>query len=232
MAVTQHGPNLWKVTRFFVMNCYLVREEDGLTLIDSLLPGSADTILKAAAGVGLPITRITLTHAHMDHIGALDEVRVQLPSAEVAFSERTAEFLSGKVELKPGEPGPLKGSFQQRDTRPTQILKDGDKVGSLRVVAAPGHSPDHIAFYDERDGTLIAGDAYQTQGGIAVSGVVRWLFPLPAMATWHLPTALASARTLRALKPSRLAVGHGHVLENPQVAMDKAVAEAEKKVKG
>ena len=67
------------------------------------------------------------------------------------------------------------------------------------------------------------GDAYQTRGGIAVSGVVRPLFPFPAMATWHRPTALASGEALLALRPSRLATGHGVVLEDPQPAMGRAV---------
>jgi glyoxylase-like metal-dependent hydrolase (beta-lactamase superfamily II) len=58
------------------------------------------------------------------------------------------------------------------------------RLGSLRVIAAPGHTPDQIAFLDERDGTLIAGDAFQTAAGTAVAGVTRWLFPFPALATW------------------------------------------------
>ena len=63
-----------------------------------------------------------------------------------------------------------------------------------------------------------------------MAGVLRPLFPLPAMATWDLPTALASARALRALDPARLAVGHGRVLEAPAAEMDRAIAAAEKKV--
>jgi hypothetical protein len=58
---------------------------------------------------------------------------------------------------------------------------------------------------------------------------MRWLFPFPAMATWHKPTALESAKVLRALNPDRLAVGHGKVLENPQTAMDQAIEEAQRK---
>lgn len=232
MKITQHGDNLWKLTRFFVINYYLVREEDGLTLIDSGIGGGGDDILHAAGDIGLPITRVTLTHAHGDHIGSLDEVSDELSDVEIAFTQRTTDFLQGKLELKPDEPqAELRGGFENRDTQPTRILTPGDHVGSLRVVASPGHSPDHIAFFDERDGTLIAGDAYQTQGGIAVAGVRRWLFPLPAMATWHLPTALESARALRALEPRRLAVGHGKVLENPLPAMDEAIRTAEAKAR-
>lgn len=228
MKITQHGDNLWQLTRFFVFNCHLVREEDGLTLIDTGMGGSGDAILAAATAIGLPITRITLTHAHGDHAGSLDELAARLPAAEIAFSPRTAAFLAGERALQPQEPQtPLRGSFVLRHTPPTGTLHPGDYLGSLRVVAAPGHTPDHIAFLDERDGTLLAGDAFQTRAGIAVAGTLRWLFPFPALATWHRPTALQSAVTLRRLDPARLAVGHGPVLEHPSRAMDAAIRLAE-----
>ncbi len=231
MKITQHGDNLWKLTRFWVMNCYLVQEEDGLTLVDSTINGAGKGILQAAEAIGLPITRIALTHAHGDHAGSLDEVASLAPSAEVAFTPRTAEFLKGRVALQADEPQvKIRGSFYTRSTEATTLIEPGDRLGSLRVVAAPGHSPDQVAFYDERDGTLIAGDAFQTQGGIAVAGVVRWKFPVTALATWHLPTALETAMVLRALEPARLAVGHGRVLENPGEKMSRAIREAERKV--
>jgi glyoxylase-like metal-dependent hydrolase (beta-lactamase superfamily II) len=81
------------------------------------------------------------------------------------------------------------------------LLKPGDRVGSLEVIASPGHTPGHVAFFDVRDKALIAGDALQTRGGIAVSGDLRLLFPFVAMATWNKPVALTSAKTLRALTP-------------------------------
>jgi glyoxylase-like metal-dependent hydrolase (beta-lactamase superfamily II) len=231
MKLTQHGQNLWQVTRLAFFNAYLVREADGLTLIDTNMSGSQKSILTAAEKIGLPITRITLTHAHGDHVGSLDEVVTLLPDAEVAFGSRTAEFLRGNFALHPDEPqAKLRGGFMDRSTKATRLLEPGDMLGSLRMVAAPGHTPDHIAFYDERDGTLIAGDALQTAAGTAVSGITRWLFPFPAQATWHLPTALATAVSLRKLNPTRLAVGHGRVLENPGSEMEKAIQEAEAKV--
>lgn len=233
MKITQHGRNLWQLTRLFAFNCYLVREAGGLTLVDTGLEGSAGDILKAASSIGLPITRITLTHAHGDHVGSLDEVAQRLPGVEVRFTPRTAAFLQGNVTLLPGEPqAEIRGGFVPRSTQATRLLEPGDCVGSLRAVATPGHSPDHIAFIDERDGTLIAGDAFQTAGGIAVAGVSRLLFPLPAMATWHLPTALESARALRQLEPARLAVGHGRVLADPIPHIDRAIAAAEAKARG
>lgn len=232
MKVTQFGENLWQLTRLGAFNCYLVREEDGLTLVDTGMSGSAKGILATAVSLNQPITRITLTHAHADHAGSLDAVATQLPAAEIAMQSRTAQFLSGDLELMPSEPqDKLRGSFVTCSSEPTQLLQPGAKVGSLRVVSAPGHTPDQIAFFDERDGTLIAGDAFQTAGGTAVAGQMRWLFPFPAMATWHKVTALESAYRLRDLNPTRLAVGHGRVLENPQAVIDAAIREAEKSLK-
>ncbi|HRQ40951.1 MAG TPA: MBL fold metallo-hydrolase [Chloroflexota bacterium] len=231
MKITQYGENLWQLTRMGMFNCYLVAEADGLTLVDTGMSGSGKGILQAAQGLGLPIKRVTLTHAHADHAGSLDEVCGQLAGVEVALAARTAVFLQGQRDLEPDEPqAKLRGGFIKSATQPTRKLQSGDMLGSLRVVAAPGHTPDQIAFYDERDGTLIAGDAFQTMGGTAVAGIMRWSFPFPAMATWHLPTALATAVALRALNPTRLAVGHGRVLADPLPAMVAAIHVAEAKV--
>jgi hypothetical protein len=51
------------------------------------------------------------------------------------------------------------------------------------------------------------------------------------MGTWHAPTALASARALRALDPARLAIGHGVVLTAPLPAIDQAIADAARHLK-
>lgn len=230
MRLDQHGHHLWQLTQYWFFNMYLVEEDGGLTLIDAGLTGNGQGILKAALEIGRPIRRIALTHAHGDHIGALDAVAATLPGVEVAFTPRTAAFLNGDLTLLPDEPqAELKGSFAIRTTQATTLLNPGDMLGSLRVVAAPGHTPDQVAFYDERDGTLIGGDAFVTQAGTAVSGVRRLLFPFPAMATWHRPTALATARRLLELGPARLAVGHGPVLDNPVAEMQIAIDEATEK---
>jgi glyoxylase-like metal-dependent hydrolase (beta-lactamase superfamily II) len=84
-----------------------------------------------------------------------------------------------------------------------------------------------MAFLDTRNNALIAGDTFQTRGGIAVSGQIRPWFPFPAMATWNKQAALESARKLRGYHPSLLAVGHGRMLRQPGAAIDRAIAEAE-----
>jgi glyoxylase-like metal-dependent hydrolase (beta-lactamase superfamily II) len=224
MKITKHGDHLVKLTFMGVMNCYFVREDDGLTLIDTVIAGRAPQIIQAAQSLGQPIKRIVLTHAHVDHVGSLDALHEALPDAEVMISARDARFLSGDMSMDDDEPkDKLRGGYPLRKTRPTRLLHEGDRIGSLEVIATPGHTPGHAAFIDVRDRTLIAGDAFQTQGGVAVSGTFVPLFPLPAFATWHKPLALASGRKLRTLEPSRLAVGHGPVLEQPIAAMDRAI---------
>ena len=230
MRTSTHGQYLTQLTRLphvFPVNAYLVREEDGLTLVDTALSRSTGSILAAARDLGQPIVRIAITHAHGDHVGSLDALHEALPAAEILVSARDARFLAGDRSLDPTEPqSKLRGSYVEVRTRPTRLVTPGDRVGSLEVIAAPGHTPGHIALRDTRDGTLIAGDAFQTAGGLAVSGTVRLLFPFPAMATWDRPLALATARELRALEPTRLAIGHGAVLEAPVAAMDRVIAEA------
>jgi glyoxylase-like metal-dependent hydrolase (beta-lactamase superfamily II) len=225
---SRHGDHLHKLTRLGSVNCFLVAEDDGFTLVDTGLPGSASDILRAAGVAGGDIRRIALTHAHQDHVGSLKALHKELPDAEVLISGRDARFLRGDKSLDADEPQEKpRGGYPEVDVEPTRLLNPGDRVGSLEVVASPGHTPGHVAFLDTRDRTLVAGDAFQTLGGIAVSGKMRPLFPLPALATWHKPTALESARTLRGLDPSRLAVGHGRVLESPIGGMDRAIAIAD-----
>ena len=82
MESIHHGDHLVQLSRFKVSNAYLVREEDGLTLIDTSLAGSAQAILAAASELRSLIRRIVITHAHSDHYGSLDALHAKAPDAE------------------------------------------------------------------------------------------------------------------------------------------------------
>jgi glyoxylase-like metal-dependent hydrolase (beta-lactamase superfamily II) len=214
-----------RVAMLGFVNAYLVREDDGLTLIDALLPGGQKKIVAGAETLGAPIMRIALTHAHGDHIGSLDKLAAALPDAEVLISARDERLLRKDKTMDPGEPeSKLRGSYPGAKTRPTATFTAGERVGSLEIHAAPGHTPGQVAFLDPRDGTLYCADAYSTLGGVATTARTNPRFPLPALATWDRPTALETARALRTLDPARLAPGHGKVVEAPGAAMDRAIA--------
>ncbi|MBT2571246.1 MBL fold metallo-hydrolase [Planococcus sp. ISL-110] len=234
MQMTKKGPvyQLMFMPRFFPVNCYIIDEETELTLVDAALGFNAKQILLSIKVMNKPLTQIILTHAHVDHIGALDAIKREWPEAVVSISSRDARLLAGDAGLLPGEPeSPIKGGVPKNvKTQPDRLLKEGDHIGSLRVVHTPGHTPGSISLLDSRNQFLIVGDAFQTHGGIAVSGTFKALFPFPAFATWNKRTALESARKIRQLNPQLLAVGHGRMIEKPLDAIDLAILESEKRL--
>src|SRR5580658_7804849 len=115
MQVVRETNNLFRLTRLGMFNCFLVREGNELTLVDTNLPGSRRGILKAARSLRARINRIVLTHAHFDHAGSLDALAKKLPGVEICIGEREGRLLSGNYSLDPGEKGkPLLGFKRAR----------------------------------------------------------------------------------------------------------------------
>ncbi|HEX4677879.1 MAG TPA: MBL fold metallo-hydrolase [Gaiellaceae bacterium] len=223
MKTRQITPALTQLTQFHFVNAYLVREDDGFTLVDTTMGNAADAILAAAASAGAPIRRIVLTHGHGDHVGALDALKERLGSAvDVAIPELDARILAGETVVE----GKVPGSWPTVRTTPDTRLRAGDRVGSLEVVDAPGHTPGHVAFLDTRDRSLLAGDVFTTYGRTEVSNHFYWRFPFAAMATWDKRIDAETAASLRALEPTVLAAGHGPALRQPGAAIDAALRRA------
>ncbi len=223
MRTTTVTPNLVQLTRIRLVNAYLVREDDGFTLVDTTIGGAAEDLIAAARSAGGEIRRVALTHGHGDHVGSLDALRDRLgPGVEVLMPELDARIHAGEkvVDSK------LPGSWPKISTVPDVRLVAGDRVGSLEVVSTPGHTPGHVSFLDTRERALIAGDAFTTVGGTAVPSHFHLRFPFAAMATWDKPRAVESARALRAVDPAVLVAGHGPAVTSPAGAMDAAISGA------
>ena len=230
IPISQYGRQL---TRFGAVNCFLVHEPDGLTLIDANVKGSGNDILAAAGDE--PIRRILLTHAHVDHMGSVDEIVAHNPDAIVAASERSLPFLKlppdralhadelgngGEADRK----GEVKGATPGMQTPVNLLLREGDAAGSLRVIETPGHMPGHLSFLDERDGTLYAGDALFGMGHLGITGWSPWWFPLNKC--WSRPLARQSAEHLLGFTVERFATGHGPLRAGGRAALEAAIARA------
>ncbi len=222
MKTTTITPDLIQLTRLNFVNAYLVREDDGFTLIDTTLGGGAARDLTGAAErAGGAIKRIALTHGHGDHAGGLDAIKAKLGAGvEVYLGEADARFWAGEKVIE----GKMPGYWREVATVPDVRLTGGERIGSLEVIATPGHTLGHVSFLDTRDGSLICGDVFTAYGRISVTNHFYWRFPLAYGATLDGAEDLRSARRLRERDPARLLAGHGPAVEAPGAAMDAEIA--------
>lgn len=224
MKTTIVTENLIMLTRrnLVLPNAYLVREDDGFTLIDTTTSGAADKLIAAASRADAKIRRVALTHGQGDHAGSLDALKERLgDEVEVLIPELDARIHAGEQVVE----GELPGSWPKLTTSPDVALQDGDGVGSLRVVACPGHTPCHVAFLDTRDRSLIAGDVFTSIGSVQVTNHFYLRFPLAQMATWDKAKDFESAKEITRLAPTLLVVGHGPAVP-PVPAMEASLLPA------
>ena len=69
------------------------------------------------------------------------------------------------------------------------------------MISTPGHTPDHLCFFLEREGLLFAGDLFRNVAGLE-------LFPRNA---WDREAMKASFRKIASLNPRLICPGHGRV---------------------
>ena len=123
-----------RINRLRFVNAYLVAEDDGLTVIDTMIGGSAARILAGAEALGAPVARIALLRAPT--ISAPSTLAEAVPDAEVIISVRDARLLAKDMSLDPGEPDDkLRGGYPGAGRSP--IARSRRAIASARSRWSP-----------------------------------------------------------------------------------------------
>jgi hydroxyacylglutathione hydrolase len=141
----------------FQENCYVIGDEEigEGAIVD---PGDeAARIALAVEQTGLAISEILITHAHIDHVGAVAALVEEYACPVLMHAE--AEPMLQQLPTQAMMMGLRFGKVPKVDRR----IEDEEvlEVGGLRLKAlyTPGHAPGHLAFYAESERLVFSGDA-------------------------------------------------------------------------
>lgn len=197
----------------------LLKDEDGLTLIDTGMLGQLEPLRKAISDVGEDISRlkrIILTHQDIDHIGNVHALLDLLPNTALLAHKDDVPYMTGErpfVKLTPERIKQMDTVFRQQaedmirrlpDLRFAHILEDGEHLpygGGIQIIHTPGHTPGHISLYVPAQKLLLAADELLVVEGELVG---------PAeSATPDMPLALKSLDKLAVLDVEKILCYHG-----------------------
>jgi glyoxylase-like metal-dependent hydrolase (beta-lactamase superfamily II) len=177
---------------------------DGL-LIDAGPRCTAGELVRVLDKV--PVQQIALTHGHEDHIGGLAALRKRFPDARIYASRPTLPLIENPELLGMqryrqviwGKPPPFAGAHSLDEVE--DVIRTPQFT--LRAVETPGHSRDHVSYFEPAFRWLFCGDAFI--GGRDVA----WTPEFDMFAI------VSSLRTLATLRPERLFPGSGTVRRTP-----------------
>lgn len=215
------APSLHRVGSDLV-NCYLVEDAGGVTVIDAGLPGHWKELQAELATLGRSlddVRGVVLTHGDTDHLGFAERLRkekgvpiyVHELDAARARGEDKSNGSWGKIK-----PGPLvrflwyagrRGGFRVPPVNEV-VTFTGDDVldlpGSPVIIHLPGHTPGSVAIHVPAVDALFVGDALTT--GHVLTGKKG---PQPAPFTLEPELALESLSKLEGVQATWLLPGHG-----------------------
>ena len=194
----------------FGSNCYVVRRERGASEAAVIDPGDDPAPLRLElARMGTKAAGILVTHADVDHIGAVADL-----------AEGTgAEVWAPAGELEVLQTGVTRGGGRVRPYDPEHVVSGGETVSvagiDFEVVDIPGHSAGHVAY--STDGALFSGDLLfaGSVGRVDLAG-----------GDWE--TLLDSVRALQERFPAETVIypGHGpHTTLGAELARNPFLAE-------
>ncbi|PPQ50667.1 MBL fold metallo-hydrolase [Paenibacillus peoriae] len=197
----------------------LLKDKDGLTLIDTGMLGQLEPLRKAISDVGEDISRlkrIILTHQDIDHIGNVHALLDLLPNTALLAHKDDVPYMTGErpfVKLTTARIKQMDTVLKQQaedmirrlpDLRFAHILEDGEHLpygGGIQIIHTPGHTPGHISLYVPAQKLLLAADELLVVEGELVG---------PAeSATPDMPLALKSLDKLTVLDVEKVLCYHG-----------------------
>jgi hydroxyacylglutathione hydrolase len=182
----------------FQENCYVVGDE-GSGIGAVIDPGDEATrIALAVERLGLEIGQIIVTHAHVDHVGALAPLADEYLCPVLMHEEAEAMLKTVPQQAM------MMGLRFDRIPQVNRHVGDDEVlgVGSLRLhsLYTPGHAPGHLAFFVEEEGVVFSGDA------LFAGSVGRTDLPGGSM---ELLMQTISGRLLTLPDETRVLSGHG-----------------------
>lgn len=156
-------PNIFTFHGLTLGRVYAIKDQDGLTLIDTGMPNIHQKVIKQLEKAGYTpsdVKRIFITHAHFDHLGSLPELQ-SITGAEVYAHPLDKPVIQGE-EFVVRRPKGLR--FPETKVPPTPVhhtFEDGDilpVLGGLHVIHTPGHSPGHVVFWQPERKILFTAD--------------------------------------------------------------------------
>ena len=141
----------------FEQNCSLVwcDETNKAALVDP--GGDVEKIRRAVTEEGVSLEKIILTHAHIDHAGAVGEIS-ESDSLPIEGPHKEDDFW---IQMLPQQ-SQMFGFPQAKSFTPTRWLQQDDTVSVgnevLEVLHCPGHTPGHVVFYHRPSELLFVGD--------------------------------------------------------------------------
>jgi ribonuclease/clavin/mitogillin len=160
-------------------------------LIDSGVghPRHLEDLRQSLVARGASLRTVLVTHGHPDHASGAPAIAAAFPAAVFR------KYAWGQAEARPGVEW--------------DALHDGDAVRfggtTLTVIHTPGHSPDHLAFWDEAARALFTGDLVIAGGSVVID----------ASRGGSLAEYLRSLHRVLELRPRRLFPAHGSRIDDP-----------------
>jgi glyoxylase-like metal-dependent hydrolase (beta-lactamase superfamily II) len=206
-------------------NPFLLIDRDGLTLIDTDIPGSANRILRYIKRLGYlhkDLNRILLTHGDYDHAGSVAALKKATGARVYASMSEARAVAHGKFPRSLITDNPfVKPIFALAERlgriRPAHVdeyLTDGQVLPVLKglhVVDTKGHTPGHLSFFAPSLGVLFSGDSLVPVKNQMV-GSHDWV-------TWDQKKADEAVRKQLALGARIFCSGHGRVLMQTMVGL-------------